>query len=96
MCRSGTLPMGIEKGRWRGIPRDERICRYCVTDNIDDLEHFLLDCPVLNVRRRKLLSDICNTLNVNDFEMNIYNLLTNDNIIKVLSTYIIDCMNSRN
>ena len=50
MARLGLLPVEIEEGRWHGIPREERKCKFgCCT--IGDLAHFLRECTVLSSDR---------------------------------------------
>ena len=34
----------IEQGRYRGIPRQNRICNRCTSNEIDDEVHFLFSC----------------------------------------------------
>ena len=44
LCRCNThLP--IEKGRWLGIPRHERVCRLCNAIQLGDEFHYLFSCP---------------------------------------------------
>ena len=43
--RSGTLPIEIEKGRYRQKPREERKCNQCTINVVETEEHFLLKCP---------------------------------------------------
>ena len=35
----------VEKGRYIGIPRHDRICKVCKTGSIENEQHFLLECP---------------------------------------------------
>ena len=32
MLRGGAAPFQIETGRWKGVPREERMCRECRTN----------------------------------------------------------------
>ena len=34
----------IEKGRWLGIPRNERVCRLCNSNQLGDEFHYLFSC----------------------------------------------------
>ena len=48
MARLGLLPLEIEEGRWHGIPREERLCKFgCGA--VGDLRHFLNCCSPLTV-----------------------------------------------
>jgi hypothetical protein len=39
--------LGIHSGRYANKPRHERICRGCSMGAVDDLKHFLTECPAL-------------------------------------------------
>ena len=40
----GTAALRIETGRWSGLKREERLCRQCRLEEVEDVEHFLLRC----------------------------------------------------
>ena len=41
----------VETGRHRDIPREERICRLCDLEKVEDEEHFISECPAYtNIR----------------------------------------------
>ena len=40
--RSGTLPIEIEKGRYRSKPREERLCNQCNLNVVENETHFLI------------------------------------------------------
>lgn len=52
----------IELGRYRKIPRDQRLCVICNT--LDDESHFLLECKINSNIRTVFLQNCCN---INDF-----------------------------
>ena len=54
----GTAPLQIESGRWRGLAREERVCRECERGEVEDVNHWLLSCPALAAEREDLLADI--------------------------------------
>ena len=45
--RGGTAAFQIEVGRWRGIKREERICKECQSGEVEDVCHWLMQCPIL-------------------------------------------------
>jgi hypothetical protein len=56
----------IERGRYQGIPNEERQCLRCDSSDIDDEKHFLFSCSHLNEERKKLYDGInlcCNNFN---------------------------------
>ena len=38
----------------RRLPRDQRFCRVCSSGAVEDVAHFLLDCPALAAARRAM------------------------------------------
>ena len=41
----------IEYGRYQNIPRDERLCSYCVIETVEDEYHFIFDCQCYETER---------------------------------------------
>lgn len=63
--RSGSLPLNIETGRYSKpkVPLNERICKLCSKNVLEDEMHFLLVCEFYSDLRRALLlkAQSCNT-----------------------------------
>jgi hypothetical protein len=60
--RLGILPLEIETGRWRSVPINERICKLCTLDRIEDEYHFMFECPFYEYTRETFLisaEEIC-------------------------------------
>lgn len=55
--RISAHPLLIEKGRYRNIPIDKRLCPTC-KDKIEDEIHFMLLCPAYSKQRNKLLKSL--------------------------------------
>lgn len=51
----------IEQGRYRKIPRNQRICKFCNLNQVDDECHFFLKCQQNNEIRKDLFSKISET-----------------------------------
>ena len=47
--RSGTLPLEIETGRYYGITREQRICKHCHLNVIENEQHFYLIALNINL-----------------------------------------------
>ena len=62
--RCGILPLRIETGRFVGEAPDQRLCRFCQLNSIEDETHFLLDCTCYIHIREQVFGDIILT---NDF-----------------------------
>ncbi len=69
--RSGTFPLQIELGRYKKIPLDQRLCKFCKADCIENEIHFLLDCELYEDLRYQLFYEMCNL----DNDFNSYNTL---------------------
>ena len=53
--RGGTARLEIETGRWRGVKREEKLCRNCQSGEVEDVEHWLLRCTGMAEEREKLV-----------------------------------------
>ena len=56
--RFGILPIRVETGRYSGEPVEQRICRLCTSNLVEDEKHFLLDCSLYNNLRNSIFSEI--------------------------------------
>ena len=45
--RLGVLELEIETGRWTNTDRNDRICKLCTLNLVEDEYHFTLICPLL-------------------------------------------------
>ena len=53
--RGGTAELRIEAGRWRGLERQERVCKCCESGEVEDVEHLVMRCAHVKEERRKLM-----------------------------------------
>ena len=58
--RMSSHTLGIETGRHAKpkTPKEERKCRYCNLDDVEDEEHFLLKCPLYSEERLSLFNSV--------------------------------------
>ena len=76
--RSSTfIKIRIESGRYRGIPKSQRICQRCNSGSVDDEIHLMLHCQKFSIERINLLSK------ANEIQENFQSL---DDISKLGST----------
>ena len=54
--RAGCLPIEIELGRYQTIPRDQRLCKQCTQNHIENELHFIIYCPKFDQIRHDLLT----------------------------------------
>ena len=52
-CMNHKLP--IEKGRFWGVSRDDRICDLCNMGNLGDEFHYIFECSFFSTERKKLV-----------------------------------------
>jgi hypothetical protein len=60
--RISAPPLMIERGRHLNIPRTERYCLLCKSNQIEDEKHFLLHCKKFNTQRNLFNEKISNIL----------------------------------
>ena len=58
--RNGLLPLRIEKGCFIGEALNQRLCRFCNTDVVEDEKHFLFECALYNNLRTTYSANIFN------------------------------------
>ena len=69
--RTGTNMLRVETGRWERInskvegknvrikmPREQRICKLCVMNKVEDETHFLVECEAYQNRRKTMEKEI--------------------------------------
>ena len=56
--RCGILAIRIETGRYIGEIPEQRLCRFCDTQSIEDERHFLLHCGLYTDIRETVFNDI--------------------------------------
>ena len=56
--RSGILPLAIETGMYRNVPADERLCKICNLNLVEDEIHFLCFCPRYQELRTELYQNV--------------------------------------
>ena len=60
--RLGVLPLEIEKGRRSNVAREDRFCKFCNSEKVEDEVHFLFECPFFNNRRTRHISSLSHSL----------------------------------
>ncbi len=90
--RAGTSPIEIEKGRWRSIPIEKRLCKQCNMATIENISHFMLICPKINSIRERFYDNVTTILH--DVNLNVtadetITLLLSDHRIKKITAYFI-------
>ena len=96
--RSGTYPIAVELGRYRNIPKENRICKSCQSGSIEDEQHFLLKCTAFDAHRDDLFNEISKkvgnfkTMNLTD---KLCTLLSDTRIIKHTVAYVLKCQKSK-
>ena len=53
--RGGTAGLEVETGRWRGVSREERVCKNCQSEEVEDVQHLLMRCSSVADEREKLV-----------------------------------------
>jgi hypothetical protein len=87
--RISAHDLEIERGRYAGLPREERLCKICGT--IEDEFHFLNNCTLYAQPRDSLKRSIDEPLPISSL------FLANDqHSMRKLAKYIKECINLRN
>ena len=98
--RCGTLPLEIEVGRFAKpkVPLDQRICRFCDSNSIEDEVHFLINCSFYSDLRYEFWNYISSKdplfAQLSPVDQFVYLMLNNDDTI-TLSAIIYRMFNRR-
>lgn len=75
--------LNIERGRYIGIPREERYCNRCNNKTVDDEKHFLLSCNLIKEERKvlyELINKSCKNFHNLDSDNKLIWLMTNEDV----------------
>ena len=96
--RLGVLQLRIETGRYERPkkPAEQRTCKQCSLEVVENEAHFLLECPKHNFLRDQLIGQINNEgfSLLNDSEK-LKLLMNNSDIVKQTSQFIINAFDNR-
>jgi len=59
--RLGILPLAVETGRFINLPLEERLCKNCNVETVEDEWHFVFDCDLYDRERTAYFDKIVNT-----------------------------------
>ena len=88
--RGGSAPLEIERGRYIGIPVDQRVCNLC-SDGVEDEIHFSVKCIALDREHLSLfihMRRLCPTFDERDDQCKFISVITEANS----SCYIAKCL----
>ena len=90
--RMSSHTLAIETGRHAKpkIAKEERKCRYCNLDDVEDEKHFLLKCPLYNEERLSLFSSVVlNVSAMSQGDVFVYLLSSKEpTTVKALGTFL--------
>ena len=95
--RCGILPLEIEVGRYHNIPEDQRLCKLCDMQSVENEYHFLFDCPAYEDHRTVFYNEVMESqpafqhLN-NDAR---FQLIMEESIVKKTAKFIHQCYTTR-
>ena len=92
--RISARKLAIEGGRYLNIHKHKRICTACNAGEVEDAEHFLLNCSLYKPLRQVLWSKL---VKFNHQCLNLKIILDNHNhySFKMSSNFIEKCLNQR-
>ena len=89
--RSGTLPLFVETGRYQNIALEDRICKFCDQNKVEDECHALLECDLYKDLRHdllKLMVENDDNFNEHSILVKLCLIMTLDSAQTVLAKYI--------
>ncbi len=96
--RCGVLPLNIETGRYVSTPVFDRVCELCMSHEIEDETHFLIECPFYEEERKKLFKHAeqdYKDFNIIDNDVKLVILVSDEELMKFTAKYIQTCYRKR-
>ena len=94
--RLGILQLEVETGRYKNTSLEERICKLCDKNEVEDEFHFVISCPIYSNYRVKLFANALNVItnfNEQSEQEKFVNLAKMCQ--KYLSIYLCECIQHR-
>ena len=95
--RTGILPLEIEVGRWSSTAVEERICKLCIANVVEDENHFIFDCEFYHVKRFiifDLVSSSCTTFR-NSTKSQKWKILMSENYVYNFGKFVSEIYSMR-
>ena len=98
--RISAHSLNIETGRYKNIERSERKCTNCFMGDVEDEQHFIMNCPLYeNIRKiffHKIIN-VCPNFRYMDTKSKFFWIFTNEDkqILKELGSFIDECFSLR-
>ena len=100
--RTSSHKLKIETGRWNKTPREERICKQCILNKIEDEKHFLFECQMYINEREDLYNTIETKININpsqiyDYKERLLLIFNSENLgaLNALGKFVKNAMQKR-
>ncbi len=91
--RCGVLPLNVETGRYTGLPPEQRICKMCNQNTIEDETHFILNCDKYQIERIPISQKLSNHPEITTDSEKLNFIL--NTCFKAASTFIIKAFTKR-
>ena len=91
--RCDTLPIAVETGRYRNVPRDQRLCAYCDRQEVEDAVHVIFKCTLYNAEREHFLQSI--DFISNEPQEMFYELMKNNTLMQKTGYFISKLLTKR-
>ncbi len=93
--RCGILPLEIETGQWYNISAENRVCKVCKTNSVENEINFIFHCNLYHEKifYQKVQNVIPTFLQVNYHEK--LKILISDNIVNIFAKYLCDIVKIR-
>ena len=100
--RTSSHKLEIETGRWNKIPRDQRVCKKCILNKIEDENHLLFECQMYGTERKEFYDTIKSKIKVDlshspNHETRIQEIIYSENLgaLNALGKFIKNALQKR-
>ena len=100
--RLGVLPLEIERGRRKNVSKEQRFCKLCNSNQVENEPHFMFECPALEVNRSPFIPDLSRNVpffhNLNStqkLKFLFFNELAPNHVLEIAAKLIATLFNAR-
>ena len=85
--RSGVHMLELERGRYTGVPRHQRLCKLCARNEVENELHFMFNCPVYD-DLRVIYVPLKYRTNINLHKLHLLLSSKNEETVKNVACYL--------
>ncbi len=94
--KCGVLPIAVEIGRFKNVPRELRVCKVCNGGMVEDEVHVMYECEALKDEREMLKQEALGIVDLSELKgIEFLHRILQSDMLKVTAKHLIVMMERR-